>query len=149
MKVTRLADGEIIKESDFQPRYIDDYHFGTQISHYLDPSGNDAELIGDYELKIYSEFGSATASKNFSIIKSSNPQFNIPTNETLQLAIPVPQNETLIQDTGELESRIPSWVHDIFVWYAENTITENELLSALEYLISQGIIKISPDGFES
>jgi len=39
-------------------------------------------------------------------------------------------------------TKIPSWVHDIFVWYAEESILENELLSALEYLISEGILNV-------
>jgi len=39
--------------------------------------------------------------------------------------------------------KIPSWVHDIFVWYADETISENELLAALEYLISQGTINVN------
>jgi hypothetical protein len=42
-------------------------------------------------------------------------------------------------------SKIPSWVHDIFVWYADKTISENELLTALEYLISQGTINVNSD----
>lgn len=32
--------------------------------------------------------------------------------------------------------------HDIFVWYANEAISETELLSALEYLISQGTIDV-------
>ena len=39
-------------------------------------------------------------------------------------------------------AKIPSWVHDIFVWYAEESISEDELLTSLEYLISQGIIDV-------
>jgi hypothetical protein len=142
MKITRLSDGEVIKESEFQPRYIDDYHFGTQISHYLEPSLEDEQLVGDYELKIYSEFGKGMATEHFSIIKSHNAQLNLLANKTAALVEQEPQKEAIESDTFESESRIPSWVHDIFVWYAEQTITEKELLSALEYLISQGIIKI-------
>jgi len=50
-----------------------------------------------------------------------------------------------VEDTDEdsIEPpKIPSWVHDIFVWYAEESISENELLASLEYLISQGIINV-------
>jgi len=42
-------------------------------------------------------------------------------------------------------AKIPSWVHDIFVWYAEESISENELLASLEYLISQGILNVGSD----
>jgi hypothetical protein len=40
------------------------------------------------------------------------------------------------------ESKIPEWVRNIFVWYAENTISEKELLSALQYLINQKVIQV-------
>ena len=49
--------------------------------------------------------------------------------------------EPLQIETSE-QSKIPSWVHDIFVWYAEETISENDLLSAIEYLISEEIINV-------
>jgi len=35
---------------------------------------------------------------------------------------------------------IPSWVKNIFVWYAEDKIEEDELLNALQYLINSKII---------
>jgi len=44
-------------------------------------------------------------------------------------------------ETSE-QSKIPAWVHDIFVWYAEESISENDLLSAIEYLISEEIIDV-------
>ncbi len=38
------------------------------------------------------------------------------------------------------EPKIPSWVRDIFVWYAEGKIPEDQLLNALRYLVTQKII---------
>ncbi len=46
-----------------------------------------------------------------------------------------------VEDSEE-SPKIPSWVHDIFVWYAEESISENELLASLEYLISEGILNV-------
>ncbi|MEK0346289.1 MAG: hypothetical protein QQN65_05575, partial [Nitrosopumilus sp.] len=46
-----------------------------------------------------------------------------------------------VEDNIESD-KIPSWVHDVFVWYAEESISENELLTALEYLISEGILNV-------
>jgi len=40
------------------------------------------------------------------------------------------------------ESKIPDWVRNVFVWYAENSISEKELLNALQYLINQKIIQV-------
>jgi len=39
-------------------------------------------------------------------------------------------------------SKIPEWVRNIFIWYAEDRISEDELLGAIQFLIQQGIIKI-------
>ena len=51
--------------------------------------------------------------------------------------------ETTISVLGE-ESRIPDWVRNIFVWYAEDTISEKELLNALQFLINEKIIIVDP-----
>ena len=38
---------------------------------------------------------------------------------------------------------IPSWIRDIFVLYAEEKIDDETLLNAIEYLVSEKIIKIN------
>lgn len=40
-------------------------------------------------------------------------------------------------------NKIPSWVRDIFILYAGEDISEDELLAALEYLIDQEIINVN------
>ena len=42
----------------------------------------------------------------------------------------------------ELESKLPEWVKNIFIWYAEDRISEDELLGAIQFLIQQGIIEV-------
>ena len=49
--------------------------------------------------------------------------------------------ETTISVIGE-ESKIPDWVRNIFVWYADDSISEKELLQALQYLIKEKIILV-------
>jgi len=147
MQVIRLSDGEIIKDTEIIPKNITNELFGVQVSHYLVPDEFEEELLGDYELRIYSEFGSSEADEIFSIIKSSSTA----TSNTIQeLVTPEEELDTLeanedseIEIFEQSESKIPSWVHDIFVWYADKTISENELLSALEYLIAQGILDVN------
>ena len=51
--------------------------------------------------------------------------------------------ETTISVLGE-ESKIPDWVRNVFVWYAENEISEKELLNALQFLINEKIIIVDP-----
>lgn len=218
MEITRVSDGEIVKDTEILPKYIggeDDSLFGVQILHYIEPGLNETNLIGDYVLRIYSEYNVSESVETFSVIKSSMPvivtQNEVDESETLEELVTsdelvTPEELTLmnqlenfcslteeeqfdffsenpdmidfdeeltticeIEDEAEREDtlvdsidtiilelrddvednieldKIPSWVHDIFVWYADKTISENELLSALEYLISQGIINVNSD----
>jgi hypothetical protein len=154
MEVTRVSDGEIIKDTEILPRYIggdDDNLFGVQILHYIEPGADETNMIGDYVLRIYSEYGPSESVSTFSIIKSSMPvivtQNVVEESEELvtpeELTIPdeiiTPDEE--VEDIVE-SAKIPSWVHDIFVWYAEESISENELLASLEYLITEGILNV-------
>ena len=145
MKVTRISDGEVIKHSEIQPKIGPDDVWSVQIMHYIDTTLVDDEILGDYELEISSEFGTISAGTQFSIIRSSLPQ--IVTNSTNEILEVTEENneETEIAEELELieeESQIPDWVRNIFIWYAEGTITETDLLSALEYLINQGILEV-------
>lgn len=150
MQIIRLSDGEIIKDTEILPKVIEDNLYGVQILHYLDPDQNKEEILGDYGLRVYSEYGSSETISTFSIVKSSMP-LAVTQNTIEKLEIPEeivePENiENLESEIiAEPESKIPSWVHDIFIWYANNTITENELLTALEYLIAQGILNVNSD----
>ena len=40
------------------------------------------------------------------------------------------------------ENKIPDWVRNIFIWYANEQISEIELIGAIEYLVQQGIIEL-------
>ena len=151
MEITRVSNGEIIRNSDIIPKVAsggtDDDLFEVQILHYIKPDQNPDILIGDYMLRIYSEFGSAESGTTFSIIKSSMPPVisqNISEVESIEeKSNPVEEVESLqVSNSEQTKSQIPVWVHDIFVWYADETISENELLTAIEYLISQGILEI-------
>lgn len=146
MEITRLTDGEIIKNTEILPKLVggstSENLYGVQILHYLDPDSNEEDLIGDYGLRIYSEYGLAEAVSTFSIIKSSMPLI-VTQNSVEELETPEEETEQESETEAILESKIPSWVRDIFVWYAEEAISENELLAALEYLISQGTIDVN------
>jgi len=142
MEISRISDGEIIKTTEILPKVISDNLFGVQILYYLQPGDEEINLVGDYALRIFSEYGPSETVSTFSIIQSSKPTV-ITHNSTEELKIPeeeIVNDEEIelleIKNSEEPESKIPSWVHDIFVWYAEEEISENELLSAIEYLIS-------------
>jgi len=40
------------------------------------------------------------------------------------------------------ESRLPAWVKNIFIWYGQDKISEDELINALQFLIRQGTIRV-------
>ena len=40
------------------------------------------------------------------------------------------------------ESSLPEWVKNIFVWFGEGVVSESELLSAIEWLVENNIVKI-------
>ena len=44
--------------------------------------------------------------------------------------------------TEESIQKIPSWVREIFIWYAAEQITEADLLGAIQFLVQQGIIEL-------
>jgi len=69
MQVIRLSDGEIIKNSEIFPNVIGgdvDNLWRVQVLHYLEPDANEENLIGDYELRIYSEYGPSESVSTFS-----------------------------------------------------------------------------------
>ncbi len=143
MEISRLSDGEIIKTTEIFPRVVDDHLFDVQILHYLEPDDTETNIIGDYVMRVFSESGPTDAVSTFSLIQSSNPVVitqNIKESGPSEIESEV-GIESLQIETSE-QSKIPAWVHDVFVWYAEDTISENDLLSAIEYLISEEIINI-------
>ena len=147
MKVTRLSDNEIIKNTEILPKQMDEDLWQVQILHYIDTTLPNDELLGDYELEIYSEFGLVSSGTKISIIKSSIPQISTNSTDTVLAVTSEPEEITESAESTEVElieeeSEIPDWIRDIFVWYAEGTITETDLLSALQYLINQGIIDV-------
>ncbi len=215
MEITRMSDEEIVKNTEIFPKVVAgaavDNLFGVQILHYIEPDVDEETLLGEYILRIYSEYGSAENASTFSIIKSSMP-VTVTQNEVDELITSDEyyddledqletfcdmtdeeqldffsenpyvdefneeivsicemedesnredalddsidtiiselrdNSEDLVEDNAEdtVESdKIPSWVHDIFVWYADETISEDELLGAIEYLISEGSITIN------
>ena len=57
---------------------------------------------------------------------------------------PMPTLELTLEPepTPEPEQKIPDWVRNIFTWYAEGQIGEDDLIGALQFLIKEGIILV-------
>jgi len=94
MEISRISDGEIIKTTEILPKVISDNLFGVQILYYLQPGDDEINLVGDYALRIFSEYGPSESVSTFSIIQSSKPTV-ITHNSTEELKIP---EEEIVND---------------------------------------------------
>ena len=57
------------------------------------------------------------------------------------------QSETIsitIGNESKQNKKVPDWVRNIFVWYAEDKVSEEELLGAIEFLINKKSFKLKP-----
>ena len=50
--------------------------------------------------------------------------------------------ETFVEEIQISKQKIPEWVRNIFVWYAQDQVSEDELLNAIKFLVQQDIIKL-------
>jgi hypothetical protein len=55
---------------------------------------------------------------------------------------PYPYYEIPVITSHPQMSKIPSWVTKIFIFYGQGQVSEDDLLRALQYLVSIGIIKV-------
>ena len=40
------------------------------------------------------------------------------------------------------DEKIPTWVKDIFLWYEEDQISEDDLINVIRFLVSEGIVDL-------
>ena len=53
------------------------------------------------------------------------------------------ENSNQVNLSSIESSKIPKWVKDTMKWYVEGQISEDEMITVLEFLINQNVIKIS------
>jgi len=160
MRIVQTPTDKIITEKEIIIREKSNGEAGADIAYLIDDdviNTNGTIIQGDYTIEVFSKNGNSIGATTFSIIKPSVSQ-NI-------LVIENPESEESdtditeeIDQTGKTESveesikieselenvqNIPDWVKNIFILYADGSITENELISALKFLIEQGIIEIN------
>ena len=58
------------------------------------------------------------------------------------LAEPVISSPSVQSEPQLDETKLPEWIRNIFIWYAEDRISEDELLGAIQFLVQQGIIQV-------
>ncbi len=170
MQLIQSSTGKILSEKEIlvTPRAND--LWGTQIAGMLDEekiNQNGKPVLGNYEIKVITEYGSYTGSASFQIIKSS--ESTPAPSTTVQKSSELVEEETTSseietetvteieseteseQDTsieqpiisnGTAPSLIPDWIKNIALWYGQGNVTEDEFINAIKYLINQGIIEV-------
>ena len=158
LRVIQSATDKIISEEEIIIREKSNDKAGVDIAHMFNEeelSINGIVVLGDYDLEVFSEHGNAVGNTTFSIIKpsvvSAIPISKIieeidnstETESTAGSTDESAEKSTVIESELENVQNIPDWVKNIFILYADGSIKENELISALKFLIEQGIIKIN------
>ena len=47
-----------------------------------------------------------------------------------------------VQPEIKNDKQVPEWIKNVFVWYGNDLVSENELLSAIKFLVNDGIINL-------
>jgi hypothetical protein len=172
MKIIHISTGTIISEQEILIRETGNDKAGVNVAYLVnddDVYTNGTSIQGEYQILVTTESGSSVGSTTFSIIKSSNtnPTFNgsieektsssnvdaVEPIQSIQLQekmILEPESEIQPEEPSLLgtdstineQSRIPEWVKNIFIMYAQDSISEDELINAIKFLIGQEIIII-------
>lgn len=56
----------------------------------------------------------------------------------------ITEAKQIVQNTtpSVTQSKIPVWVKNIFIWYGQGSISDDELIGAIQFLVQQGIIHL-------
>jgi len=150
MRIVQTLTDKIITEKEIIIREKSNGQAGADIAYLIDDdviNTNGTIIQGDYSIEVFSKNGNSIGATTFSIIKPSESSA-IQMSEIPKVIDNTSETES-VEESNEIESElenaqhIPDWVKNIFILYADGSITEKELLSALEFLIDQGIIEIN------
>ena len=151
--------GKIISEEEILIAPKQNDLWGTEIAGMLDDEKimkGGKPVLGQYEIKVITELGTATGSAYFTIKKPSEQQPSIekveeeisPTlqdnNSTSITEIENEQEEihevSELISNGEVEPKVPEWIKNIALWYGQGTISEDEFIDAIRFLIKEGVV---------
>jgi len=159
MLLIQPGTGKILSEEEIMIAPRGNQLWGTEIAGMLDDEKimqSGKPVLGEYEIKVITELGTATGSAYFTIIKPSEPQSSIQkveeeisqtlqdNNSTSITEIENEQEEILeaseLISNGEVKPKVPEWVKNIALWYGQGTISEDEFIDAIRFLIKEGVV---------
>jgi len=165
MKIIQPITGKIISETEIVIREKSNGEAGADVAYLISEDEikeNGTAILGEYSIEVYSEKGSAIGGAIFSIIHPSKSGIGTISEESdleeITEGTDILNGTENINDLNGTESiveeiaedteidniqKIPDWVKTIFILYADGSITENELIAALSFLIDQGIIVVN------
>jgi len=151
--------GKIISEEEIMISSKSNDLWGTEIAGMLDDEKimkGGKPVLGEYEIKVITELGTATGSAYFTIIKPSDPQTSIkkveeklsPTlqeNNSTSITEIENEQEEVVEDSelisnGVVDQKVPEWVKNIALWYGEGILSDDEFIDAIRFLIKEGIV---------
>jgi len=136
LKIVQLSTQQVIKESKILMREKTDEIWISDIGYIVQEDQLGEQKVGNYELLVSSQFGSNVARIEFSIVQSSLSEIQQESESTSDKV------SELVTDDSD-EPKIPEWVKDVFLWYGQDLISEDELITALQFLILEGILDVS------
>ncbi len=138
LKVVQLSTQKVLYDNTIVMSEKTDELWNVDVAYIVSEYELGEQKVGNYELFVYTEFGSSIARIEFSIVQSllseiqQEPSQELDSTEVSELAT---------EDSDE--PKIPEWVKDVFLWYGQDLITEDELIAALQFLILEGILDVS------
>ena len=151
--------GKIISEEEIMISSRANQMWGSEIGGMLDDEKimkGGKPVLGQYEIKVFTELGTATGSAYFTIIKPSDPQTSIekveeeisPTlqeNNSTSITEIENEQEEVVEDSelisnGVVDQKVPEWVKNIALWYGQGILSEDEFIDAIRFLIKEGVV---------
>jgi len=142
LKVVQLSTQKVLSDKTILMREKTDELWVVDLIYVVDDHKLGEQKVGNYELFVYTEFGSSIARIEFSIVQSSLSEIQQESESTSETVSDSVEVSELVTDDSD-EPKIPEWIKDVFIWYGQDLISEDELISALQFLIKEGILDVS------
>jgi len=140
LKVVQLSTQKVLYDKTILMSEKTDELWNVDVAYIVSEYELGEQKVGNYELFVYTEFGSSIARIEFSIVQSSLSEIQ-QESESITVSDSTDISELTADDSDE--PKIPEWVKDVFLWYGQDLITEDELIAALQFLILEGILDVS------
>lgn len=141
MKILKESSGKIVSESTINVRPNSEDIWSAEIAYIVDKQNlNDSDsIIGSYKIQISPENGAYGGSATFSVLQVPTSTDSLAQQTNQPITNQAVNNQTTILDE---KSKVPEWVRNIFAWYGEKKISEDELLNAIKFLVTNKIIQL-------